>query len=121
MRGLLDLERVLYQRPERIDCYIFLKVMAFFVLAFLRSYAAEEGIKATEKEIQLNCKWFLGYTKDENKRLVIVPEEAEIVNPYSYLQYLFEKLPNIDIENQSTIDELLPCSNALPSERRIQK
>jgi len=52
MRGLLDLERVLYQRPERIDCYIFLKVIAFFVLAFLRSYAAKEGVKATEKEIQ---------------------------------------------------------------------
>jgi len=30
-------------------------------------------------EIQVNCKWFLGYTKDENKRLVIEPEEAEIV------------------------------------------
>jgi site-specific DNA recombinase len=24
-------------------------------------------------EIQVNCKWFFGYTKDENKKLVIVP------------------------------------------------
>ena len=30
-------------------------------------------------EIQVNCARFLGYTKDENKHLVIVPEEAEIV------------------------------------------
>ena len=30
-------------------------------------------------EIQVNCARFLGYTKDENKRLVIVPEEAEII------------------------------------------
>src|SRR5690606_25116944 len=30
-------------------------------------------------EIQVNHNRFLGYTKDENKRLVIVPEEAEIV------------------------------------------
>jgi len=52
MRGLLDLERVLFQRPERIDCYVFLKVMAFFVLAFLRSYAGMEGVKTTEKQIQ---------------------------------------------------------------------
>lgn len=52
MKGLLDLERVLFQRPERIDCYVFLKVMAFFVLAFLRSYAEQEGVKATEKQIQ---------------------------------------------------------------------
>ena len=33
-------------------------------------------------EIQVNCKRFLGYTKDENKRLVVVPEEAEIVKTH---------------------------------------
>ncbi len=52
MRGLLDLERVLFQLPERIDCYIFLKVIALFVLTFLRAYAAQEGVKTTEKKIQ---------------------------------------------------------------------
>jgi len=30
-------------------------------------------------EVQVNHNRFLGYTKDENKRLVIVPEEAEVV------------------------------------------
>jgi len=38
-------------------------------------------------EIQVNCARFLGYTKDENKRLVIVPEEAEIVKRI-YREYL---------------------------------
>jgi site-specific DNA recombinase len=38
-------------------------------------------------EIQVNCKWFLGYTKDESKKLVIVPEEAEIVKRI-YREYL---------------------------------
>jgi site-specific DNA recombinase len=38
-------------------------------------------------EIQVNCKWFLGYTKDENKKLVIVPEEAEVVKRI-YREYL---------------------------------
>jgi site-specific DNA recombinase len=38
-------------------------------------------------EIQVNCNWFLGYTKDENKRLIIVPEEAEIVKRI-YREYL---------------------------------
>jgi transposase len=52
MRGILDLERVLFRRPERIDAYIFLKVIALFVLAFLRSYAERESIKTTEKKIQ---------------------------------------------------------------------
>lgn len=38
-------------------------------------------------EIQVNCNWFLGYTKDENKHLVVVPEEAEIVKRI-YREYL---------------------------------
>jgi site-specific DNA recombinase len=38
-------------------------------------------------EIQVNCARFLGYTKDENKHLVVVPEEAEIVKRI-YREYL---------------------------------
>ncbi|OQB24032.1 MAG: Recombinase [Firmicutes bacterium ADurb.Bin182] len=38
-------------------------------------------------EIQVNCKWFLGYTKDENKKLITVPEEAETVKRI-YREYL---------------------------------
>jgi len=38
-------------------------------------------------EIQVNCARFLGYTKDKNKRLVVVPEEAEIVKRI-YREYL---------------------------------
>lgn len=38
-------------------------------------------------EIQVNCARFLGYTKDEDKRLMIVPEEAEIVKRI-YREYL---------------------------------
>jgi len=52
MKGLLDLERVLFQRPERIDTYVFIKVIAFFVLTFMKAYAEQEGIKTTVKKIQ---------------------------------------------------------------------
>lgn len=38
-------------------------------------------------EIQVNCARFLGYTKDKNKRLVVVPEEAEIIKRI-YREYL---------------------------------
>jgi len=38
-------------------------------------------------EIQINHNRFMGYTKDENKRLVIVPEQAEIVKRI-YREYL---------------------------------
>ncbi|HHV41688.1 MAG TPA: transposase domain-containing protein [Clostridiaceae bacterium] len=30
------------------------------------------------------------------------------LNPFNYLKYLFEKLPNIDIQDQYSIYELLP-------------
>jgi len=38
-------------------------------------------------EVQVNHNRFLGYTKDENKRLVIVPEEAEVIKRI-YREYL---------------------------------
>ena len=52
IKGILDLGRIIYQRPERIDAYIFLKIIAYFMLTFLRSYAEKAGIKTTEKKIQ---------------------------------------------------------------------
>ena len=52
MKGILDLGKIIYQRPERIDAYIFLKVIAYFMLTFLRSYAEKAGVKTTEKKIQ---------------------------------------------------------------------
>jgi len=41
------------------------------------------------------------------------------LNPYSYLQHLFERLPNLNIEDQGVIDELLPWSGTLPEWCRI--
>jgi site-specific DNA recombinase len=38
-------------------------------------------------EVRVNCSRFLGYTKDKNKKLVIVPEEAEVVKRI-YREYL---------------------------------
>ena len=38
-------------------------------------------------EIQVNCNRFLGFAKDENKRLIVVPEEAKIIKRI-YREYL---------------------------------
>ena len=38
------------------------------------------------------------------------------LNPRAYLQYLFEQLPNRDLKDPATWDDLLPWSPALPSE-----
>jgi len=46
-----------------------------------RSEAIKFGIRQSMRSgnVKLNCKQFLGYTKDTNGFLVIVPEEAEVV------------------------------------------
>jgi len=34
--------------------------------------------------------------------------ESRSLNPYAYLNYLFEKLPNLDFRDDATLDQLLP-------------
>lgn len=66
-----------------------------FLITLLSSLAQEEsqslsrstrmGIlyRFQEGKVRINHNWFLGYTKDENGNLVIVPEQAAIVRRYS--------------------------------------
>ncbi|MCW3491714.1 IS66 family transposase [Dethiobacter alkaliphilus] len=50
-------------------------------------------------------------------------ESAKVngLNPYSYLVYLFEKLPNINITDPHALDELMPWSDSLPDTCRMDK
>ncbi|PGZ96889.1 hypothetical protein COE51_16045 [Bacillus pseudomycoides] len=41
--------------------------------------------------------------------------------PYHYLLYLFETLPNIDLNNKEEINKVLPWSTDLPSRCRVPK
>jgi len=59
-------------------------------------------------EIQINCARFLGYTKDENKHLVVVPEEAEIVKRI-YREYL-EGASMLKIARGLEADGILNCA-----------
>jgi len=43
------------------------------------------------------------------------------LNPFAYLVYLFEQMPNIDVKDQNALDELLPWSSSLPAGCRIGK
>ncbi|MDM5155480.1 transposase domain-containing protein [Bacillus sp. DX1.1] len=43
------------------------------------------------------------------------------LSPYHYLCYLFETLPNIDLNNKEEIDKVLPWSMDLPSSCRVPK
>jgi len=37
------------------------------------------------------------------------------LNPFAYLCYLFERMPNIDIKDPAAIEELRPFSPSLPN------
>jgi len=40
------------------------------------------------------------------------------LNPFAYLQYLFEQLPNVDVKDPAVLDSLLPWSEQLPDDIR---
>lgn len=42
------------------------------------------------------------------------------LNPFKYLQHLFETIPNLNILDTEVLDELLPWSQALPQECRVK-
>jgi transposase len=50
---------------------------------------------------------------------VIETAKANNLNPFVYLSYLFEQLPNVDTNNPTVLDELLPWSPKLPDVCRI--
>jgi len=45
--------------------------------------------------------------------------KANNLNPYYYLKYLFEQMPNIDISNQEELDKLMPWSESIPNKCKI--
>lgn len=51
---------------------------------------------------------------------IIETAKANGLSPFHYLNYLFEKLPNIDITNNDQLDKLLPWSKELSKECKPQ-
>ena len=96
IRKLKDKNIAVYFEKENINTLdakgeIMLTIMAS--LAQQESQSLSQNVKLgyqyryQQGEVMVNCSRFLGYIKDENKRLVIVPEEAEIVKRI-YREYL---------------------------------
>lgn len=50
---------------------------------------------------------------------VVETAKANNLNPFYYLTYLFEKLPNIDLKNLEELDQLLPWSDSLPGSCKV--
>jgi transposase len=45
---------------------------------------------------------------------IVETAKANGLNPYYYLRYLFDQLPNIDLTDENALDRLLPWSTTLP-------
>ncbi len=45
---------------------------------------------------------------------IIETAKANHLKPFQYLTYLFELLPNIDVGDESALDQLMPWSDAIP-------
>ncbi|MCP1124292.1 hypothetical protein CN326_17355 [Bacillus sp. AFS018417] len=55
------------------------------------------------------------------KYSVVETAKENNLSSYHYLRYLFETLPNIDLNNKEDIDKVLPWSTDLPSRCRVPK
>jgi transposase len=52
---------------------------------------------------------------------VIETAKENGLNPFEYLKYLFEQLPNLDTKHLENMDALLPWSATLPEICKIPK
>jgi transposase len=52
---------------------------------------------------------------------IIETAKENNLNPFTYLTYLFEKLPNMDTKDKDALDQLMPWSSTLPLICRVFK
>ncbi|CQR46243.1 Transposase IS66 family protein [Paraliobacillus sp. PM-2] len=50
---------------------------------------------------------------------VVETSKENNLNPYAYLKYLFEELPNVDLTDPNEIQKYLPWSGELPEACRV--
>ena len=79
---------------------------------------AERAIKnfVIGRKNYLFCKSPKGATASAISYSIIVTAKQNGLNPFEYLKYLFEQLPNVDVNNPAVLDALLPWSESLPEE-----
>ena len=62
----------------------------------------------------------LGATASAIIYSVVESAKENGLNPFEYLKYLFQQLPNVDVNDSAVIDALLPHSPTLPASCRIK-
>ena len=125
-----------YQRPRVLPKSAFGQAIAYCLnqwpklMAFLQDGRLELSNNRSERSIKPfvigRKNWLFSNTPrgaSASATIYSIVETAKEngLNPFRYLEYLFEKMPNVDIQDECLLDELLPWSDVLPSECRVNK
>ena len=125
-----------YQRPRVLPKSAFGQAIAYLLnqwpklTAFLQDGRLELDNNRAERSIKPfvigRKNWLFSNTPRGAKASatiysIVETAKANGLSPFNYLKYLFEILPNVDIEDQDALDKLLPWSDTLPSECRVNK
>jgi transposase len=93
------------------------------LVAFLEDGRLEIDNNRSERSIKPvvigRKNWLFANTPQGAKASAIIYTIVETalangLNPYYYLRYLFEELPNIDLKDEEALDKLLPWSPSIP-------
>ena len=125
-----------YQRPRVLPKSAFGQAIGYCLNQWdkLLAYLADGRLELDNNRAERSIKpfvigrkgWLFSNTPRGAKASATIYSIAETakengLNPFTYLIYLFEQMPNLDIKDQNTLDELLPWSSSLPTACRIRK
>jgi transposase len=125
-----------YQKPRVLPKSAFGQAISYCLNQWdkLLAYLADGRLELDNNRAERSIKpfvigqkgWLFSNTPRGAKASAIIYSIVETakengLNPYHYLTYLFEQMPNIDVKDQKALDELLPWSKSLPDRCRIKK
>jgi len=125
-----------YQKPRVLPKSAFGEAIGYCLkqrerlVAFLKDGRLELDNNRSERSIKPfvigRKNWLFANTPQGAKASATIYSIVETakengLNPFAYLNYLFEKLPNVDTCDESVLDKFLPWSSDLPPEYRVSK
>ncbi len=125
-----------YQSPRVLPKSAFGQAIAYCLnqwdklTAFLRDGRLELDNNRGERSIKPfvigRKNWLFSNTQRGARASAIIYSVVESakennLNPFAYLKYLFEQLPNVDMGDEGVLDGLLPWSDTLAAECRVSK
>ena len=125
-----------YQRPRVLPKSAFGQAIGYCLNQWskLLAYLADGRLELDNNRAERSIKpfvigrkgWLFSNTPRGARASAVIYSVVETakengLNPFTYLTYLFEQLPNIDVKDQTALDELLPWSPGLPAGCHIRK